>query len=99
MTARIGAACWAATLALVLGACTSSGTVNRGSSAAEPPAASAPAAKPAPAKPAGQGGTASTEDFFRGKTIRIIVGFAAGGGYDAYARMIARHIGRHIPGN
>ena len=39
------------------------------------------------------------QDFYRGKTIRIIVGFAAGGGFDAYARVIARHMGRHIPGN
>ena len=39
------------------------------------------------------------ENFYRGKTIRIIVGFAAGGGFDAYARVIARHMGRHVPGN
>jgi tripartite-type tricarboxylate transporter receptor subunit TctC len=39
------------------------------------------------------------QDFYRGKNIRIVVGFAAGGGFDAYARVIARHMGRHIPGN
>ena len=39
------------------------------------------------------------EDFYRGKTIRFIVGFAPGGGYDTYTRMVARHIGKHIPGN
>lgn len=39
------------------------------------------------------------EPFFKGKTIRIIVGFSPGGGYDTYSRVIARHIGRHIPGN
>jgi len=39
------------------------------------------------------------QDFYRGKNIRIIVGFAAGGGFDAYARVIARNMGRHIPGN
>ncbi|MGH7798058.1 MAG: Bug family tripartite tricarboxylate transporter substrate binding protein [Candidatus Binatia bacterium] len=38
------------------------------------------------------------QDFYRGKTIRIIVGFSAGGGFDAYARVIGRHMGRHIPG-
>jgi tripartite-type tricarboxylate transporter receptor subunit TctC len=38
-------------------------------------------------------------DFYRGKTIRFIVGFAAGGGFDAYSRVISRHMGRHIPGN
>ena len=39
------------------------------------------------------------DNFYRSKNIRIIVGFAAGGGFDAYARAIARHMGRHIPGN
>ncbi|MGH6768152.1 MAG: Bug family tripartite tricarboxylate transporter substrate binding protein [Xanthobacteraceae bacterium] len=37
--------------------------------------------------------------FYKGKTVRIVVGFSAGGGYDHYARVLARHIGRHIPGN
>ena len=36
--------------------------------------------------------------FFEGKTVRIIVGYSAGGGYDLYARTIARHMGKHIPG-
>jgi tripartite-type tricarboxylate transporter receptor subunit TctC len=44
-------------------------------------------------------GVSSAEDFFRGKTIRLIVGLAPGGGYDTYLRTIARHIGKHIPGN
>jgi len=39
------------------------------------------------------------DNFYKGKTIRIVVGFSAGGGYDVYARAIARHMGRHIPGN
>ena len=38
-------------------------------------------------------------DFYAGKTIRVTVGLAAGGGYDTYARIIARHMGKHIPGN
>jgi tripartite-type tricarboxylate transporter receptor subunit TctC len=38
-------------------------------------------------------------DFYAGKTIRVSVGFSAGGGYDTYTRAIARHIGKHIPGN
>lgn len=42
---------------------------------------------------------AAEQPFYKDKTIRIIVGFAAGGGFDAYARAIARHLGRHIPGN
>jgi tripartite-type tricarboxylate transporter receptor subunit TctC len=37
-------------------------------------------------------------DFFRGKQIQIYVGYGPGGGYDAYARLVARHLGRHIPG-
>ena len=39
------------------------------------------------------------ESFYNGKTIRIVVGFAAGGGFDTYARVISRHMGKHIPGN
>jgi len=39
------------------------------------------------------------EPFYKGKTIRIIVGASAGGGYDTYSRTIARHMGKHIPGN
>jgi tripartite-type tricarboxylate transporter receptor subunit TctC len=38
-------------------------------------------------------------DFYRGKTIRIVVGFSAGGGYDQYSRLIARHLSKYIPGN
>src|SRR5919106_2824456 len=38
------------------------------------------------------------EPFYKGKTIRLIVGLAPGGGYDLYSRVIARHIGKHIPG-
>ena len=42
---------------------------------------------------------AAADSFYRGKTIRVIVGFAAGGGFDQYARTIARHMPKHIPGN
>lgn len=45
-----------------------------------------------------QAGSAE-QSFYKGKTIRLIVGFAAGGGFDAYARAIARNLSRHIPGN
>ena len=47
----------------------------------------------------GPGRTADAQSFYEGKTIRIIVGLAPGGGYDTYARVVARHLGRHIPGN
>ena len=39
------------------------------------------------------------DSFYKGKTVRIIVGASAGGGYDTYSRTIARHLGKHIPGN
>src|SRR3979490_2168399 len=38
-------------------------------------------------------------DFYRGRSINLIIGYPPGGGYDLYARTLARHIGRHIPGN
>ena len=38
-------------------------------------------------------------EFYKGKTLRVVVGFSSGGGYDAYARLLARHYGRYIPGN
>src|SRR5687768_4962798 len=41
---------------------------------------------------------ASADDFYKGKTIRIVVGFSAGGGFDTYARAIARHMSKHISG-
>jgi len=46
-------------------------------------------------------GTAHTSnhEFYKGKTLRIIVGSAAGGGFDTYSRVIARHIGKHLPGH
>jgi tripartite-type tricarboxylate transporter receptor subunit TctC len=37
-------------------------------------------------------------DHFKGKTFEILVGYETGGGYDLYARALARHIGRHLPG-
>ena len=37
--------------------------------------------------------------FYKGKTVRIIVGASAGGGYDTYSRTLSRHMGKHIPGN
>jgi tripartite-type tricarboxylate transporter receptor subunit TctC len=36
---------------------------------------------------------------FKGKTVTVYIAFGAGGGYDQYARLFARHVGRHIPGN
>jgi tripartite-type tricarboxylate transporter receptor subunit TctC len=41
----------------------------------------------------------SAEPLFKGKVINFYIGFAGGGTYDYYARLVARHIGKHIPGN
>ena len=38
-------------------------------------------------------------EFYKGKTVTLIVGYGPGGGYDVYARLLAQHLGRHIPGN
>jgi tripartite-type tricarboxylate transporter receptor subunit TctC len=42
---------------------------------------------------------AAPSDFYRGRTIFVLVGFTPGGGYDLYARLLAQHLGKHIPGN
>jgi tripartite-type tricarboxylate transporter receptor subunit TctC len=42
---------------------------------------------------------AFAQDFYKGKTIRVIVGGSPGGGFDIYTRAMARHMGKHIPGN
>lgn len=61
-----------------------------------------PTEKPAP-KPDGLTLTdserAEVESFYRGKTIRIVVGFASGGGYDLMARLTQKYLGKYIPGN
>lgn len=41
----------------------------------------------------------SAAEFYKGKTVQIVVGYGTGGGYDVYARMLARHMGKYIPGN
>jgi len=40
----------------------------------------------------------TAENLYKGKTIRMIVGTSAGGGFDTYTRTLARHFGRHVPG-
>jgi tripartite-type tricarboxylate transporter receptor subunit TctC len=44
-------------------------------------------------------GHSASDDFFKGKTINLVVGFSPGGGFDLYSRLIARHMGKYIPGN
>jgi tripartite-type tricarboxylate transporter receptor subunit TctC len=42
---------------------------------------------------------ADAGNFYKGKTVNLIVGFSAGGGYDQYTRLLGRHIAKHIPGH
>jgi tripartite-type tricarboxylate transporter receptor subunit TctC len=44
-------------------------------------------------------GTLAQQDFYKGKTVRVIVGGTAGGGFDVYTRAVTRHMGKHLPGN
>jgi tripartite-type tricarboxylate transporter receptor subunit TctC len=39
------------------------------------------------------------EDFYRGRTLTLLISYSVGGGYDLYARLLAHYLGRHIPGN
>jgi tripartite-type tricarboxylate transporter receptor subunit TctC len=48
---------------------------------------------------AGGAGAQSGEPFFKGKTVNFYIGFAGGGSYDYYARLVARFLGKHVPGN
>jgi tripartite-type tricarboxylate transporter receptor subunit TctC len=41
----------------------------------------------------------SPAEFYKGKTVDMMIGYSVGGGYDVYARLISRHLGKHIPGN
>jgi tripartite-type tricarboxylate transporter receptor subunit TctC len=73
--------------------------------AAPAPTATAPAAKPAE-QPAPTAAAAPprldakvVEEFYKGKTIRVIVATTAGSTYDAWARLLARHMPKYIPGN
>jgi tripartite-type tricarboxylate transporter receptor subunit TctC len=41
----------------------------------------------------------SVADFYKGRTVELMIGYSGGGGYDVYARLLAKHMGKHIPGN
>src|SRR5262245_245064 len=47
---------------------------------------------------AGDAAAQPVEQFFARKTVTITIGYTAGGSYDLYGRMVARHLGKHIPG-
>jgi tripartite-type tricarboxylate transporter receptor subunit TctC len=53
----------------------------------------------APLVMAGHASAQGVADFYRGKTVRLVVGFGPGGGYDSNARLLARFIGQYLPGN
>src|SRR5580704_15127407 len=42
---------------------------------------------------------AGVEDFYKGRNVTLVIGYSVGGGYDAYARLLGRYFGKHIPGN
>src|SRR5215210_1955166 len=83
-------------LAVMLLACALLACGPRPAQTGSQPAANQPAGGGAPA--ASQVDVKAVEDFYRGKTVRLLVGFSAGGGYDSVARLLARHLPRHIPG-
>lgn len=47
---------------------------------------------------AGAANAQTVADFYRGKTVTVVVGYGPGGGYDIYSRLLARHLGNHVPG-
>src|SRR5947209_3695544 len=49
-------------------------------------------------KPA-YGQNSSAETFYKGRGVNMIIGYSVGGGYDLYARVLANHLGKYIPGN
>src|SRR5688572_18108002 len=53
----------------------------------------------ATAATASAGQAQTPEQFYKGKTVDLYIAYSVGGGYDQYARLLARHIGKHIPGN
>jgi tripartite-type tricarboxylate transporter receptor subunit TctC len=65
---------------------------------ARPAPDGAAGAPPAPAVAPAPYDEQAVANFYRGKTVRFVVGYAPGGGFDTYTRAIARHMGRHIPG-
>jgi tripartite-type tricarboxylate transporter receptor subunit TctC len=48
---------------------------------------------------AGLACAAGVEDFYKGRNVTLVIGYSVGGGYDAYARLLGRYFGRHVPGN
>lgn len=72
-----------------------------GGAAAPAPASAAPTSAAPAAKSAAPTANPqkAVEDFYKGKTVRVVVGYDPGGGFDTSARIVARHIGKYIPGD
>jgi tripartite-type tricarboxylate transporter receptor subunit TctC len=83
---------------LVITACGGATTPPAATSAATAAPATAAATAAAKTVAPTQDPTAAIAAFYSGKTVKIIVGYSPGGGYDTYARTLAAHIGNHIPG-
>ncbi len=64
-----------------------------------PAASNAPATSAAAATSAPTATADAVAAFYKGKTVKVVVGYTPGGGYDTYARVLAAHIGKHIPGS
>jgi tripartite-type tricarboxylate transporter receptor subunit TctC len=47
----------------------------------------------------GLAGGAAADDFYKGKTVNFVIGYPVGGGYDTYSRLVASHLGAHLPGH
>src|SRR4051794_19131123 len=97
----------AAVSLLALGAVALAACSPRAASTASQPAAASPAAGSGAAAPANPGAAAAparsdsqaVESFYRGKTIRFLTGFSAGGLFDNYTRAVGRYLGKHLPGS
>jgi tripartite-type tricarboxylate transporter receptor subunit TctC len=90
---------WSLVVVLALGACSRSPAAPAAKPAATEPAAAQPAAPAAASAASAATDDQAVADFYRGRVVRLIVGLPAGGGYDAYARNVARVMGKYIPGN
>jgi tripartite-type tricarboxylate transporter receptor subunit TctC len=99
---RIGSAS-VGLLALALMACAPAAGSRQAAAPSPAPAAAVPPA-PAPSSPASAASatgvdTRAVEEFYRGKTLRLVVASTPGGGFDTFARVLAKYMGKYVPGN
>ena len=84
-------------LLLGLAACSRGGSAPSGAPARSPESGASAAAR-SQAPEAAPDAASSVESFYRGKTVRILVGYGAGGPYDTFSRIVARYMAQYIPG-